>query len=129
VDGTQVDVDQGLVELEQRGWGALVDGSGADFYEQLMADDGFMLLPEVGLVDKAAAVEGLRGALPWSWFDLGDTRVVHAGDGVAVVVYTVSAQRDGQPVYQALMSSTYTRREGRWTLLLHQQTPLPTTSA
>jgi hypothetical protein len=30
-----------------------------------------------------------------------------------------------QEPYRALMSSVYARRDGRWRLVLHQQTPIP----
>jgi hypothetical protein len=40
-----------------------------------------------------------------------------------VVVYTVTAQRAGEEAYQAVMSSTFVRREGAWKLAFHQQTP------
>lgn len=127
MDQTKVVVDEELVQLERDGWQALVEGggTGADFYERVMADDGVMLLPGVGLLDKAGAVEGIRQALPWSWFEIQDARVIHVADDVAVVAYAVQAQRDSQPVYEALMSSTYARRGGAWRLALHQQTPLP----
>jgi hypothetical protein len=112
-----------LLELEERGWRALVDGNGPDFYEDVCTEDAVMLFPGGMVLDRDDAIEGLRQAPPWATYELSDTRVVPLDDDAAVVVYRVTAQRDGDEPYRAAMSSTYVRRGGAWKLAVHQQTP------
>lgn len=111
-----------LEALERQGWEALCGPKGADFYNDLMADDGVMVFPGV-VLDKAATVDAIAGASAWQSFDLTDVNVVDAAPDTAFVTYSATAQRAGQASYRALMSSVYVRRDGRWRLVLHQQTP------
>ena len=113
-----------LAELERQGWTALSsDGASARaFYERVLDDRVVMLLPG-GMVldDRAQIVESMSGA-PWSRHTLEDVRAVQLTDDTGIVTYGVVAARDDAE-YSALMSSVYVRREGRWRLAFHQQTP------
>jgi hypothetical protein len=111
-----------LEVLERRGWDALSGPSGAEFYEEHLADRGVMVFPGT-VLDKHAALEAMRGAEPWSDYRLEDVRILEVGDDVGVIVYRAHARRGAQPPYEAVMSSTYERRDGTWRLVLHQQTP------
>ena len=113
-----------LEELERRGWEALSGPDGAAFYDEVMADDGLMVFPGV-VLDKAETIRAISGAGPWLSFELEDVRVIGATPENGTVVYRATAQREGGAPYDALMTSVYTRRDGRWRLLLHQQTPTP----
>jgi uncharacterized protein (TIGR02246 family) len=116
-------VSSEVAELERRGWEALSGPDGAAFYEEVMADDGLMVFP--GLVlDKAETLRAIAGAPPWSSFELEDVREIAATPDSAVVVYRGAAQRHGENPYEANMTSAYARRDGRWQLVLHQQTPI-----
>ena len=109
--------------LERRGWEALSGPEGAAFYDDLMADDGLMIFS--GLVlDKAGTLRAIDGAPPWASFTLGDVQVIDAGDA-AVIAYHATSRRNGEAEYGARMSSVYARIDGRWRLLLHQQSPDP----
>jgi uncharacterized protein (TIGR02246 family) len=112
-----------IAELERRGWEALSGPEGAAFYANLMDDDGLMVFP--GLVlDRAASLRAIAGAPPWNSFDLDDVREIRPTPDSAIVTYRASARRDSGG-YVANMTSVYGRRDGRWRLLLHQQTPIP----
>jgi uncharacterized protein (TIGR02246 family) len=111
-------------DLERRGWEALSGPDGATFYADLMADAGLMVFPGLTL-DKGATIRAIAGARPWSWFRLEDVRVIAGGD-TAVVTYGATSQREGEDEYRARMSSVYARVDGRWRLVLHQQSPDPT---
>ena len=113
-----------LETLERQGWEALSGPHGAAFYDDLMADDGVMVFPGV-VLDKAATVDAIAGASAWQSFDLTDIRVIEAAPDSGFVTYRATAQRAGEEPYRALMSSVYARRDGRWRLVLHQQTPSP----
>ena len=113
-----------LEELERRGWAALSGTSGAEFYDELMADDGLMVFPGA-VFDKQATVEAIAAAPPWAMFEMSDVRVISASVDAATVTYRATAQRHGQAPYRALFTSVYARRDGTWRLVLHQQTPDP----
>lgn len=112
-----------IEELERRGWAALSGPDGVAFYEDLMAEDGLMVFPGLTL-DKPATIRAIAGERPWSTFRLDDMRVLEAGN-TTVVTYHAIAQREDEGEYGARVSTVYARRNGRWTLLLHQQSPDP----
>ena len=115
----------GLEALEREGWEALSGPDGASFYQELLADDALMVFPGF-VLDKRESIEAISGASPWQSFELADLRVVEATPDTGIVTYRATAQRGGAAPYHALMTSVYARRDGRWRLLLHQQTPTPT---
>jgi hypothetical protein len=110
-----------IEELERRGWAALSGPDGAAFYQDAMAEEGLMVFPGM-VMDKATAIATIREVQPWARFAISEVRVA-ADDNAALVTYRARAQRAGQPEYEAVMSSVYVRRGGRWLLLLHQQSP------
>lgn len=117
-----MDRDRELIDLERRGWEALAAGDGAAFYEEVCTDDVVMVFPGGMLLDRSAAIEGLRQAPPWARYELSDERVVPLGDDAAAVVYRAEAQREDDEPYRAVMASAYRREAGRWRLAVHQQT-------
>ena len=119
MDSLQVE----LTTLEERGWQALSEGTGAEFYDAFLTDDAIMILP-FAVLDRTAAIAAMRDAPPWSAYSLSDVLVVRLGEAAAMLVYRATAQREGQPEYRALMSTTYERIEDEWLVKLHQQTPL-----
>jgi hypothetical protein len=116
---------QALVELEEAGWRALSDGTGAQFYDAFMADEGMMAIP-FGLLDRDECVDAIAAAPSWDRYELSDTRVVVLSEDSAMVVYEARAERSGHSKYHALMSTTYVLRENEWLIAFHQQTPLVT---
>lgn len=112
-----------LVDLEEKGWHALVSGRGAEFYDAFLADEAVMALP-IGILDRDACVEAIAQAEPWASFELTDVRVIVLGQESVVVAYQAKAQREGQPEYNAVMSTTYVRDDGEWLIAFHQQTPI-----
>ncbi|MFI7743556.1 DUF4440 domain-containing protein [Kocuria rhizosphaericola] len=111
--------------LEQQGWQALssTGEQAAAFYDDMLDQEPLMLLPGgLLLVDRAAIVASLSG-IPWSSYELSDLRVLYPTPDTAVVFYRVQARRGESAPYEALVSSTYARREQSWKLVVHQQTP------
>jgi len=111
-----------LVALERQGWQALSDGRGGEYYRVNLAEDALMAFP-FGLMGRDDAIAAMEQAPPWATFELVDPRVVELTEDSAVVVYLANAQRAGQEPYSATISSTFVRRDGRWLLAFHQQTP------
>ncbi|MFC7456479.1 nuclear transport factor 2 family protein [Brachybacterium sp. GCM10030267] len=119
-----MDIDE-LLELEHQGWGALCDGTGADFYGEIMTEDGVMILAHGYVFDRQSVISSLRDAPTWDRYEIRDERLIGAGAETAILVYSALAFRGDEAPFNALMSSTYTRRDGRWRLALYQQTPVP----
>lgn len=110
-----------LIELETAFWRAAGD---PDFYRERFADDGVMAF-HVGVMTKDQVVAAMVGADEWAAFTMDDLRFVEIADDVASLTYTTQAEPLGSPLlYRAAVTSVYARRDGNWTLVLHQQTPL-----
>lgn len=114
-----------LMDLEHQGWKSLCNSTGADFYGQIMASDGVMVLAHGEVFDRQAVIDSLNEAPPWRTYDIADERLIAATDDHAILVYTGRAYRDEDELaFVALMSSVYTRQDGTWRLALYQQTPV-----
>lgn len=118
-----------LLELEHHGWKSLCQGSGVDFYGQIMTADAVMVLAHGHVVDRDAVLESLNNALPWDRYEIRDERLIALTQDTAALVYTGRAFRAGEPEFHALMSSVYLRQNGDWHLVLYQQTPIPATNS
>jgi hypothetical protein len=112
-----------LLDLERRGWNSLCDGSGSQFYGDVMTDDARMVLSNGQIMNRSEVVAALADAPTWVSFELADEQLVSIGNDAAALVYVGTAKRDadGEP-YVAAMSSTYRRVGDDWKLALYQQT-------
>ena len=117
---------QDLIRLEQQSWQALssTNKEAKQFYTSLLTDDALMLFPGGMRLEGKVSILDSIGAQPWQTFELEAPRVLSLSKDVGVVVYKVTAQREGHDPYAALISSTYIFLEGQWKLALHQQTPV-----
>ncbi len=114
-----------LLSLEHQGWMSLCQGTGSEFYGQLMTDDAVMVLPHGLLLDRRAVIASLSDAPAWDNYEIANERIIELDDDNAVLVYTGEATRGEEPPFSALMSSVYTRQKGELKLALYQQTPIP----
>ncbi len=114
-----------LLDMEERGWRALSDGTGADFYERCLTDDAIMVF-SFGVLDRGGSIEAMRQAPRWSTFEIQHPNLVYLTDESSALVYQVTAKRSGQAAYRAWMTTVYVRQDGDWKVALHQQTPLQT---
>ncbi len=112
-----------LLELEERGWQALSSDAGRTFYAEHLAADAALIVPGM-VLDKDTWLDALRSPRPWAEHRLEAARLVSLTADCATLVYRATARRAGEAAYVALISSTYVRRDGRWLLAVHQQTPL-----
>jgi hypothetical protein len=115
-----MDRGEALFELEKRLWNA--DG---DVYRETLAGCAVMVFPEpTGVLERSEVIESVAGGERWRRVEFGDERVLEVDDGVVQLVYEALAERseDGS-TYEALVTSTYVREDGDWTLASHQQTP------
>ena len=111
---------QELIEVERRGWEALCSDDAVTYYGQHLVEDALMAFP-FGLMDREEALSAMEATQPWSRYDMKEPRVIALSPDCGVVVYAVTAQREGQDPFSAVMSSTFVRRDGEWRLAFHQQ--------
>jgi hypothetical protein len=116
-----------LLQLEEQGWQALSSPDPVKFCEEWLADDAVLIVPGV-IIDRATFLRALADEQPWASHHIKEPRAVPLTDDAAALIYRVTAQRDGQPQFAALITSVYVNRADRWQLVLHQQTPMPTTT-
>lgn len=96
---------------------------GGDVYQERLTDDALVVVPGQVMV-KAETAAAIDASPRWDRTDFADERLVQITQEVAAVSYRFSGQRGDGPVYRALLSSVYVKRNGTWCLALHQQTPL-----
>lgn len=92
-----------------------------DAYRRHLADDAVIVVPGM-VLDRDACIAAMDQSPGWDETDIADARVVELGPDAAALTYRWRSRR-GDATYEAAMSSVYVRREGRWQLALHQQTP------
>ena len=110
-----------LLELERAFWAA---GGNGDFYRQHLDDEGVCVF-SMGIMGKEQTVEAIEQGEPWGEVSFDDIVVVPLAQDAAGLAYTARARRLTTDVlYEARVSSVYTRRSGSWHLARHQQTPV-----
>jgi hypothetical protein len=87
-----------------------------------MKDELLRIEHELGTGDGDACIAAMDQSPGWEETEISDARVVELGPDAAALTYRWRSRR-GDATYEAAMSSVYVRREGRWQLALHQQTP------
>jgi hypothetical protein len=113
-----------LLELEEYGWQAMSSTGDADFLEQWLADDALMVVPGM-IIDRITFLTALASEPPWQSHQIENPQIRKFAEDCAAVLYQVTAQRESQAPYIALMTSVYALRGGDWKLIYHQQTPAP----
>lgn len=123
--GRHMGLDE-LLELEHRGWQSLCEGTGGDFYGQLMTENGVMVLAHGQVFRRQDVIDSLSEAPPWRTYEITEERMIPLSESSAALVYLGRAYREGaEPAFTALMSSVYARRGTEWALAVYQQTPVP----
>lgn len=111
---------QELIAVERRGWDALCTDDAVTYYGSHLAKDAVMAFP-FGIMQREEALSAMATAEPWSHYDMEHPTVIPLGPDSGVVVYRVTAQREGQKPFSAVLSSTFVRQEDDWKLAFHQQ--------
>ncbi|HSJ83788.1 MAG TPA: nuclear transport factor 2 family protein [Acidimicrobiia bacterium] len=115
------DLRHELIALERSFWESAGD---PQFYRENFADDGVMAF-NIGTMGKDEVVASMQGAPEWANYTIDEPVLVQLGPDAASLTYTTVAQPPGNgDVYRAALTSVYVRRDGRWLLAVHQQTPL-----
>lgn len=115
-----------LLDLERQGWDSLCNSTGADFYGQIMTDNGVMILAHGFVFDRQQVIESLNAAPPWRKYEISEERLIPLGESAAVLVYRGTAWRNASmPDFLAWMATTYIHDNNQWKLASYQQTPIP----
>jgi hypothetical protein len=97
---------------------------GTDQFEAAMHPDCIMAFPApIGIMAGRRITESLAGAPRWTSVSMKRRQANRPADGVVVLAYEAEGERDGDPPYRAICTSTYARVDGAWRLVQHQQTP------
>ncbi len=112
-----------LISIETDGWRALSDGSGADYYNEHLTGNALMVFP-FGMLDREQSIEAIRAAPPWASFRIEAPHVVALTGRSALLTYRATAQRTGEAVYEAFMTTVFVLIEDRWMTAFHQQSPV-----
>tara|TARA_R110002020_G_scaffold26365_6_gene85232 strand:- start:409 stop:747 length:339 start_codon:yes stop_codon:yes gene_type:complete len=97
---------------------------GVDAWQAHLAPSCIMAFGPTGVLQDAQIIDSLAQAPRWVDVTMSDTTLIRPATDVAVLAYGARARRHGAEPYQALCTSTYVRRDGKWTIAQHQQTPV-----
>ena len=97
---------------------------GADSARKMTAKDAVFVFPyPTGILQGDALWREGDVAQRWRSVEMSERHVSIKGD-IAALAYRVSAERSGEPIYEALCTSTYLQDDNQWLRLTHQQTPM-----
>ncbi|MDZ7711392.1 MAG: hypothetical protein U5K36_16040 [Roseovarius sp.] len=106
-----------LWDMEERFW-----TEGADSARQMTAKGAVFVFPYPAGILQGNALWREKGvAQRWRSVVMSERYISRVGS-IAVLAYVVSAERGGEPIYEALCTSTYLEDNGKWLRLSHQQT-------
>jgi uncharacterized protein YchJ len=112
--------DGNLWKTEERLW-----TGGVEVYEERLDADCIMAFPPpAGIMRREAILASIATATRWTAIEMNDRQLSRPRESLAVLGYRARAKR-GEDAYEAMCTSVYVARDGRWRMVQHQQTPLP----
>jgi hypothetical protein len=114
-------IEQDLLALEKKFW----TGDSA-FYEQNVDESCLIAFTRdmVGVMSNKDLAATVKSGNRWKNLEVDLKGLVTPSDNTAILSYEARATRESGERYAALVSSGYAKRDGRWKLVFHQQTPL-----
>lgn len=113
-------VENDLLTIENRLW-----TGGPDAYREHVAEECLVAFTGMAGISSREEIAGTVEDGPrWRDVEVEVKGLVRPTEDVAILTYEASALRGESEEYRALVSSAYTRRNGGWKLVFHQQTPL-----
>ena len=116
-------LEDDLLKIERQLW-----TNDADVYAANLSGDAVLVFAETGVIRRDIALAAIRqeNAEGRRWADVAfdDVLVTQPTQDTAVLTYRVTARWEHEhSAIQALASTVYVRRDGRWKVAFHQQTP------
>lgn len=107
--------------MEERFW-----MQGADSARTMTAKGAVFVFPyPVGILQGDQIWRENLVAQRWRSVEFSE-RCFKREQGVGILAYRVSAEREGDPIYEAFCTSSYLNDNGTWLRVSHQQTPVQT---
>jgi len=114
-------LDQELLALEKQFWTA-----GPDFFRANLDDNCVVAFTHMnGVMTRDEVAATVKADDRYKDIQLEEKGLLRVDDDVAVLTYKAKARMAADDVpYEAVVSSGYARRNGRWKMVFHQQTPV-----
>jgi hypothetical protein len=113
-------VEEEIWDIERGFW---IEGEA--FYRQRLGMPCTMVFPlPVGILRDRAVIDALGGTPRWRDVEMTHRACLRPNDACLLLAYEATAQREGEPPYSALCSSSYCKSEDGWHLVQHQHTPI-----
>jgi Domain of unknown function (DUF4440) len=117
-------LDKQLMEIESKLW-----SNDAVFYQDTLIGEALLVFPETGLITGDVAVDAIVAenaeGRRWAEVQFAEVHRMQLAEDVTLLTYRVAARWEHEELKRsALASSVYVKRDGRWKLAFHQQTPL-----
>ena len=112
------EVESELWQLERDFW------TGREEHNRLLlASEVAMIFPGM-VLDRQGTIEPIAAPPRWREADFDQQRTLALSNDVVALHYRATARREGDAApYTAHVASVYVRRDDKWRLALHQQTP------
>ena len=100
-----------------------------DVYQATFTSEAILVFPETGKIGRSVAVDAIReenvAGRYWADVRLGDVAISQLAAEVVLLTYRATARwnYEDNPI-DVLCSTVYLKKEGRWKVGFHQQTPV-----
>jgi hypothetical protein len=119
-----MELQEQLLKTERELW-----TNDALLYRDTLIPEALLVFPETGEITRDAAVDAIKQenaeGRRWAEVHMDQVRTLPLSDDAVLLTYRVAARWEAeQATTVAQASSAYVRRNGKWKLAFHQQTPL-----
>jgi hypothetical protein len=113
-------VEQDLLALEKQFW-----TGGSKFYEENVDESCLIAFNSdmAGVMSNKDIAATVKDGNRWKDLEIELKGLVAHSVDTAILTYEARATREGGEHYAALVSTGYVKRDGRWKMVFHQQTP------
>lgn len=109
-----------IIALEKRFW---TEADKPTTFEELVADDGIMVIEPMGVLEKQQAVS-MPAEKPWIDVEMSDVQVRQVTPDLVILAYHGQGRHEGDAVpYRGSIASVYLRRDEKWQLALSSHQP------
>ncbi|WP_306358394.1 MULTISPECIES: DUF4440 domain-containing protein [unclassified Nocardia] len=117
--------DPSPTEIEFRQWRALSSDAGAEFYARVTAADAVFAVPSPhATLTRRTVLDAVAAAPRIETYQILEFHERALGPDAFLVFYEMYQKRVGLDGIYAAISTVYVRRNSRWLMQYHQQTPL-----
>jgi hypothetical protein len=119
-----MDLEHELLAIERPLW-----TNDAAIYESSLVEDAVLVFAETGVIRREPALAAIRqenaDGRRWEEVQFDDVLTLRLAQDAALLTYRATARwASASSRIAVLASSVYVRRDGRWKVAFHQQTPV-----